>query len=55
MIEPTEADFTTIKNWGTKNHEELISFVKERWAYADIGYWNEDNDTLILSTTFTVL
>lgn len=50
MIEPTEEDFTTIKNWGIKNYEDLIAFVKERWRYADCGYWSEDDNVLTIAT-----
>lgn len=47
---PTEEELKKIEEWPYNNFEELMEYVKERWEFADAGYWRQEGNTYYLST-----
>jgi hypothetical protein len=46
---PTPEELESIKSWpsgygptGSNAHRDLMSYIEERWRWADAGYWTED-------------
>jgi hypothetical protein len=49
---PSEQELTRIREWDTiKNgYRALMAYVRDRWTYADMGYWSQEGDRFALST-----
>lgn len=47
---PTEEELRIISEWSYYDFKGLMDYVKERWEYADDGYWKQDGNRYYLST-----
>ena len=48
---PSEAELTRIREWPWGGgFRSLMEYVRERWAYADNGYWEQEGDRFAIST-----
>lgn len=47
---PEEDELKQIQEWDWKDSIGLLEFVRERWMYADCGYWERDGLTYRIST-----
>lgn len=47
---PTDDDLQRIREWGHTDFTGLMQFVRERWKYADCGYWTQDDREYAIST-----
>lgn len=47
---PEEDELKQIREWNWKDSSGLLGFVRERWTYADCGYWSQDGDKYSIST-----
>lgn len=41
---PSEEELTRVRTWPYGDLPGLFAYLKERWAYADMGYWVEENE-----------
>lgn len=47
---PDEQELAKIRDWPWKDYEGLMTFVRERWKYAEYGYWRQRGHLYRLST-----
>ena len=47
---PTEEELQTIAEWPYTDLKGLMDYVRERWEYADVGYWKQEENTYYIST-----
>lgn len=47
---PTSAELKKIQKWPHTDLEGLLKYVRERWAYADMGYWRQTRHRYYVST-----
>jgi hypothetical protein len=47
---PKHNEIQTIAEWDYGNFSGLMDYVKEKWEYAEDGYWQQEDDTYYLST-----
>lgn len=47
---PDDAELERVKTWPHSDIPGLFEFVRERWQYADAGYWTQDGRTYRIST-----
>jgi len=47
---PTEKELQAIREWSWRDFAGLMEYLRERWAYAECGYWYQDGNTYRLST-----
>jgi hypothetical protein len=41
---PDEDDLKRVRNWPLNDMDGVFPFLRERWKYADAGYWSEGFD-----------
>ena len=39
---PSDSELEIIANWNSENVRALFQYIRERWAYANAGYWREE-------------
>jgi len=47
---PTKVELKKIKNWSWREFKDLLVYVKDRWQYAEAGYWKQRGRRYWLST-----
>lgn len=47
---PTNAELRKIQKWPHTDLHGLLEYVRERWAYADAGYWRQRGGKYYVST-----
>ena len=47
---PDTEELKLIVNWTHTDFWGLLAFVRERWQFADCGYWKEDSRRFHIST-----
>ena len=47
---PDEEELKKIAEWDYRDFEGLMEYVKERWKYADCGYWKKGRKYYHIST-----
>ena len=48
---PTEVELKKIENWPyNDDFEPLMEYVRERWDYANDGFWRQNGDKYYIST-----
>jgi hypothetical protein len=47
---PTEEELKIISEWSYKDIRGLLEYAKERWLFANDGYWRQEDNTYYLST-----
>lgn len=47
---PTEEELDKIKNWPYRDYKALMAYIRERWAYAEDGYWQQKQGIYYIST-----
>lgn len=48
---PSEQELQRIRDWPWEGgFRSLMAYVRERWAYADAGYWEQHGDRFAIST-----
>lgn len=47
---PTKDELKKIAEWPHDDYKRLMEFVKERWEFSDVGYFEQDGDRYFLST-----
>ena len=47
---PTDEQLETIKTWQGDDLHGLMAYIKSLWNYADIGYWEQEDNKYILHT-----
>lgn len=40
---PTEEELSTIRNWSADDFTGLMEYIRERWAFGNMGYFVEDS------------
>lgn len=48
-IYPSEEDLDKIRNWTWKEIPQLLEFLRERWMWANSGYWEENPELKLLN------
>jgi hypothetical protein len=38
---PDDAELTAVREWPWQDFAGLMGYLRERWQYADMGYWHE--------------
>lgn len=47
---PTDSELKKIQKWPHTDLLGLLAYVKERWQYADAGYWRQKGSKYWVST-----
>lgn len=50
MEYPTDEELEKIRTWNPSDFHGLMAYVKDRWKYADSGYWSKRGNTYKIST-----
>lgn len=47
---PEEHELQKIREWNWRDSTGLLEFVRERWMYADCGYWTQNGGKYYIPT-----
>ncbi len=47
---PDDNELDKIEHWAYKDIVGMMGYIKERWKYADSGYWKKHGNTYWIST-----